>query len=194
MITTRTLGYVDLRGAPWVVLASSESGEPENDFSANSIAYKLLALKANSLTSILDVIDTQVKSKTRAKFEESSQHYPQAGFEDSLSDHWDVEYVSASSMPGYYATQWGTLVGPAPNKPDLKKLVEQYVKRLDGEKSTTTKYGAESDASLYFTDIDINKPIERPNASDAPGKKVRWELVIPGLAAAGWILYRIFAK
>jgi hypothetical protein len=158
---TRKLEYIDLRGAPWILNLSGESGEPENLASASSSSYKSSKLSSDSLTEILSEVDEFVKVNQRIPFESSSTHYSQVGFKDSLGDNWDVEFVTGN-LQGYYGFQWGIVVGPGMNKTDLKRIVEKYLKRLEGEKTTSTKYGTGTSES-FVTDakfIDLEVPQE----------------------------------
>lgn len=189
---TRTLLYMDLRGAPWVLTASGPVGEADNDVTGTSVAYKSSSTHATSLPNELAAIDEKVKDLSRTPFEESAQRYPQPGFKDSIEDDWSVEFVSNSTMPGYYALQFGTTVGPAPNKTDLKKMVEAYLKRLEGEKSVTSKYGAASES--FVTETHDNIPLDVPpeaRASQAPAWK-KPALLAAGLAGASYVVYRIW--
>lgn len=154
-VYTRTLEYIDLRGAPWIVKTTNDAGK------ATSVAYsaKGVVASGSTLASTLETIDDLVRKRSRDAIDENAKHYPQTPFQDSGGDEWSVEFVDENGVAGgYYGLQYGTVVGPATSKTELKKMVERYLTRLQGEKSTISR-----DAITHYAiDVDTYKTIDVP--------------------------------
>jgi len=148
LTSTRTMEYVDLRGAPWAIVLTSEELGGAETASSNSIAYRSgkttieqTVSGSSALESAIRAIDAFVEDHSRDSLEASNlTHYPQTPFSDSNGNKWTVEWITKEGKGhlGYFAFESDVVVGLAVSKVALKAMVEKYLARLDSEKSTAS--------------------------------------------------------
>lgn len=157
----RTLEYVDLRGAPWLIKTTDDAGK------ATSVVYASAGtLSADSLTGLLGEIDKLVQKHGRDDLDKKSTYYSQTPVKDDNSDEWGVDFVDGGKSPtGYYGLQYGTVVGPAVSKNELKKMIKRYLSRLEGEKSTISRdsLAATDGLGSGLVEVDESRPIDVPS-------------------------------
>lgn len=158
---TRTMEYIDLRGAPWTITLTSEELGGTEAANATSVGYKAAgSIEASSLESAIYKIDEYVKKRGRDSLDtDSFTHYTQSSFKDRNDDTWEVHWITKDGRAlGYFALVFGTVVGPAPSKAALQKMVDRYLTRLEGEKAVIAKEAVTS----YAVEVDPSRPMEPP--------------------------------
>jgi len=182
----RTLEYIDLRGAPWIIKTIDNSG------SARSVAYQHVSLiSADTLESIIQKIDNTVNTNNRTKFSSSSTYYSQTPIRDSLDFEWEVQFITGN-IPGYYAIRWGALVGPANNKTELKSMIDRYNTRVEGEKSVITRDSVQSMVVNVNSYSILEVPQEVKSAERSKTQSTVGRLVVIGslLAASLYVFVK----
>ena len=205
LMFTRTMEYIDLRGAPWIITITGEVFGSAETASANSIVYRSgkttidSTTTASSLESVIRMIDNFVEGHFRDSLEAPNlTHYPQSSFKDRNDDTWEVHWIMRDGKAlGYFGLQYGTVVGPATSKDALKKMVERYLSRLEGERATFSKEAVTS----YAEEIDPSKRVLEPppeisNATGA-GVSIKWSgvaIVAGAVALVSYIAYAAWMR
>jgi len=178
--STRTMEYIDLHGAPWVVTLTSTGIGTTEAASAVSPAYQPTGaspLASDSLESNVVKIDDYAKVHARDSLDAKNlKHYPQSPFKDSNDDEWSVEWITKKNVGalGYFAFQANTAVGPAVNKTALKAMVEKFLTRSETEKSTTSSYAI---TSLTYA-IDPTRSMDPPPGIPDESAGTHWGNVV----------------